>query len=287
VGVSGSASTGVAHAGAAPVPAPEREGRAAPASPTPAEVVWHDLECGAYRVDLALWRELASEAEGPILDVGAGSGRVTLELARAGHAVTALDSAPALLAALRERAGGLEVETVRADARCFALARADFALCIVPMQTIQLLGGPDGRLRFLRRARAHLRRGALLACAILGELEPFDCSRGGIGPAAERARCDGSLYVSRAIRVAETEQAVVIERERRVLSEQVGRPSGSFAGAGQARDGTAERNVIELDAVTVATLRREGAQAGFEPRPTRELPPTDEHVGSSVVVLGA
>jgi SAM-dependent methyltransferase len=254
---------------------------------TPAEVVWHDLECGGYRADLALWLELAAQAGGPILDVGAGAGRVTLELARAGHVVTALDSAPALLAALRDRAGGLAVETVQADARCFELARKDYALCIVPMQTIQLLGGAGGRMRFLGRARAHLRSGGLLACAILGELDPFDCTQGGIGPAAERATHDGSLYLSRALRVAETDQRVVIERERRILPEHAPAPSWPFRREQDERDGLAERNVIELDAVSAAVLLDEGAEAGLQPQPTRELSPTDEHVGSSVVMLRA
>jgi SAM-dependent methyltransferase len=254
---------------------------------TPAEVVWHDLECGAYRADLALWRELAAQAGDPILDVGAGSGRVTLELARAGHAVTALDVAPALLAALRDRTGGLAVETVQADARSFELERKGYALCIVPMQTIQLLGGPTGRMQFLRQARAHLRPGGLLACAILGELDPFDCREGGIGPAAERTTLGGSLYLSRAIRVAETDGHVVIERERRVLSEHAPAPSWPFRREQDEREGLAERNVIELDTVTVSALLHEGADAGLEPQPTRELGATDEHVGSSVVMLRA
>ena len=43
-------------------------------------VIWHDVECGAYVADLPLWRELAAACEGPILDVGAGTGRVTLDL---------------------------------------------------------------------------------------------------------------------------------------------------------------------------------------------------------------
>lgn len=253
----------------------------------PAEVVWHDLECGAYRADLALWQELATEAGEPILDVGAGSGRVTLQLARAGHAVTALDNAPALLQALRDRADGLPVETVQADARSFELERKDYPLCIVPMQTIQLLGGAGGRMRFLRRARTHLRPGGLLACAILGELDPFDCTEDGIGPAAERMTRDGSLYLSRALRVAETGERVVIERERRILSEHAPAPSWPFRLEQDERDGLAERNVIELDAVSVAALLREGAAAGLEPQPTRELPATDEHVGSSVVMLRA
>src|SRR5439155_743 len=54
-------------------------------------VIWHDVECGAYVADLPLWRELAAACEGPILDVGAGTGRVTLDLARHGHDVVALD----------------------------------------------------------------------------------------------------------------------------------------------------------------------------------------------------
>ncbi len=67
-------------------------------------VIWHDLECGGYVADLPLWRELARERGGPILDVGAGTGRVALDLARNGHEVTALDRDPELLDALRRRA---------------------------------------------------------------------------------------------------------------------------------------------------------------------------------------
>src|SRR3954453_5146278 len=97
--------------------------------------LWHDLECGAYRADLPLWRELAAEAGGPVLDVGAGTGRVTLDLARRGVAVIALDEDAASLEALRHRAAGLEVETVAADAREFTLERT-CSLVLVPMQTL-------------------------------------------------------------------------------------------------------------------------------------------------------
>ena len=46
-------------------------------------IAWHDAECGSYRADLPLWRELADEAGGPVLDLGCGSGRVALDLAAA------------------------------------------------------------------------------------------------------------------------------------------------------------------------------------------------------------
>ena len=106
-------------------------------------VIWHDLECGSYTEDLPLWRAFADECGGPILEVGAGTGRVALELARGGHEVTALDLDGELLAALEQRGAGLDVRTTRADARAFELD-GGFALCLVPMQTIQLLGGPPG-----------------------------------------------------------------------------------------------------------------------------------------------
>ena len=41
-------------------------------STTPEHVIWHDVECGRYDADMALWHELAQAADGPILDVGAG-----------------------------------------------------------------------------------------------------------------------------------------------------------------------------------------------------------------------
>ena len=88
------------------------------------KTIWHDLECGGYVEDLEVWRGLARRQGGPVLDVGAGTGRVTLDLARAGYAVTALDVCDELLATLRERAAGLDVATVAADARSFALDTA-------------------------------------------------------------------------------------------------------------------------------------------------------------------
>jgi SAM-dependent methyltransferase len=266
-------------------------------------VIWHDLECGAYRADMPLWRELAHEAHeqsppGAILDVGAGSGRVSLELARAGADVTALDIDAVLLAALASRAGArrrARIQAVCADARDFALERSDFTLCLAPMQTIQLLGGPEGRAAFFRRARAHLRPGGVLACAIVTELEPFDCTRSGPGPSPESVHIDGVHYVSRAVRVQLTRRLVRIERERSVVAAESREPTRGPAAErsvlaesrGVALEPAWERNVIELDRVSVARLHREGRAAGLQPATTRTIAATDEHVGSLVVMFDA
>jgi len=247
----------------------------------PDEVIWHDLECGGYRADLALWEGLAAQMDpqpgaAAILDIGAGSGRVALHLARRGHRVTAVDLSPALLEALAGRAGELPVQTVCADARDLSLPRRDHALCLVPMQTLQLLGGAAGRARFLARARAHLAPGGLLASAIVTDIEPFDCTAGDPAPSAEVAEVDGRRYASRAVFVRLQDEQIVIGRERTVSP--AGR-RGSIA--------TPELNVIRLDRLNATMLEREGLRAGLQAVDVREIPPTEDHVGSLVVLLGA
>jgi SAM-dependent methyltransferase len=239
-------------------------------------VLWHDLECGRYAQDLPLWRELAAEARGPVLELGAGSGRVSLELARAGHDVTALDLDPLLLAALAERAAaaGLTVETVRADARDFApaLAPRRFALMLAPMQTIQLLGGADGRAGLLRAARACLRPGGLLACALADALEGFDAEHTEPPPPDVLER-DGWVYASHPVAVRPDAEGTTIERIRQTVA-----PDGAR---------TAEGDAVRLDKLDAATLEAEGVALGLHAAGRRFVEMTDEHVGSEVVLLHA
>ena len=233
------------------------------------DVLWHDIECGGYDLDLPLWRELADREGSPVLDVGAGTGRVALDLARRGHEVVALDRDPALLDALRERGAGLPVSAVAADARDFALNRR-FTLIIVPMQTLQLLGGAAGRGRFLRCARAHLAGGGLLAVALADALEAFDSDHDE-PPVPDLREVAGVVYASRPVAVRDLGDRAAIERVREVV----------------ARDGTrtVSDDVIELDRVDADALAAEAAAFGLRAQAPRRIPPTLEYVGSTVAML--
>src|SRR5829696_7370217 len=178
------------------------------------DVLWHDLECGAYDEDLPLWRTLAAKAAGPVLDVGAGTGRVSLDLAAGGASVVALDVEPSLLDALKRRAGGLSIETVVADARDFDLGRR-FSLVVLPMQTLQLLGGRPGRTAFLRRARDHLVPGGLLAAALADAMDCFDEERD-MPPPPDACEIGGVRYASQLLRVVDEDGRAAIHRRREV-----------------------------------------------------------------------
>ncbi len=160
--------------------------------------------------------------------------------------------------AARARGGAATSRRVCADARTFELARRDFAAVPGADADVQLLGGAAGRVAFLRRARAHLRPGGLLACAIVTEVEPFDCAAGDLGPSAgDRARRTGATTSAapRACTCAQTRRAhraraPHLPRRRRA------RRRGASA---QPR---ANATSIELDRVSAAQLEREGARGG-------------------------
>jgi SAM-dependent methyltransferase len=235
-------------------------------------VIWHDLECGRYDADLPFWRTLATAHRGPILDVGAGTGRVTLDLARAGHDVTALDIDAGLLQELERRAADLRVATIMADARDFDLGTR-FGLVLVPMQTIQLLGGPDGRRAFLDRARQHLLPGGRLAVALADQLEEFEVVAGRPGPLPDVCELEGIVYSSAPTAVRTDGGGFVLERRRDVVT-----AGGEL---------TSEEDRIHLDRLEPGQLEDEARAAGLMPRRRHEIAPTREYVGSVVVMLDA
>lgn len=236
------------------------------------EVIWQDVECGAYVADLPTWIELAGSGGGPVLELGAGTGRVALALAAAGLEVVAVDTAAELVDALAARAaaGGYEVETVWADARELDLGRR-FTAVLAPMQLIHLLGGEAGRRAALRASLAHLEPGAPLAAALVADETVVDAD--GVGLLPDVRELDDWICSSQPLDVVVAADGIEIRRLRQLVS-----PGGEL---------TERTAAVRLDRLTPERFEDEGRRAGFEVAERIEVPPTDDHVGSTICVLKA
>jgi SAM-dependent methyltransferase len=229
-------------------------------------VIWHDVECGAYAADLPLWEELAERCGGPVLELGCGTGRVALHLARRGYRVIGLDSDSELILELAERAKGLPVEPLRADALDFELDEP-VALVLAPMQFLELFRSDEARLRCLRRIAATLQPGGLLAAAILADLP----QPSGVLPLPDMREVDGWVYSSQPSGMGLLGRRLILHRRRQAVS-----PDGEVS---------EETDRIELQLIEVDQLKAEAEEAGLTPLSRTTLPPTEDHVGSHVLLF--
>lgn len=235
-------------------------------------IVWHDAENGAFAADLGLFERLASEHPGGIADLGAGTGRVALPLAAAGHPVTAVDSDATLLAALADRARerGLDVATACCDVVGLDLDRR-FPLVLAPMQLLHIVGGQSGRRRALAGVRSHLEPGGRF-CAVVLE-EPLPVGTGRPEPLPDVREVGGWTHSSLPVEVRIAEDGISM-----VLSRQLVAPDGTLSET---------RHEIALDRFSLADLDRDAEAAGLWIVGCERLPSTIEYEDSIAVFMEA
>lgn len=115
--------------------------------------------------DVGFYVELAAEAEGPVVELAVGTGRVAIPIAqRTGKRVIGIDSSPAMLAVARERAAEAEVdiELHEGDMRELDLD-APVSLVICPYRALLHLPTWADRKRVFQRVAACLRPGGRFA----------------------------------------------------------------------------------------------------------------------------
>ena len=116
------------------------------------------------RGDARFYAEEAARSGGPVLELGCGTGRVLLPIARAGTTIVGLDGSRVMLERLRDKlaaepAGvrGL-VEVVEGDARQFELGRT-FPLITAPFRVLQHMVAAQDQLALLASVARHLAPG--------------------------------------------------------------------------------------------------------------------------------
>jgi SAM-dependent methyltransferase len=122
----------------------------------------YDYEYRRRRADVSFYRELARRRGADrILELGAGSGRVTVPLARDGRYIVAVDRSPAMLDRLRDRVARLpaaaasRIEPVAGDLRTFSVG-GKFPLAIAAFNVLEHLYTRGEFMACLERIAAHL-----------------------------------------------------------------------------------------------------------------------------------
>jgi SAM-dependent methyltransferase len=165
--------------------------------------------------DERFYRRLASEADGPVLEVGCGTGRIHLDLLRNDVDAYGIDVSTESLAVLREkaRADGLDPSVRRADVREFE-PRREYALVIVPFRAFLHLLEVDDQLSALERIHDALAPGGRLVLTAFVPNFDVICDRYGQWDERE-IEVDGVTYTLRTVSRLDD----VVEQRTRIRTE--------------------------------------------------------------------
>jgi SAM-dependent methyltransferase len=235
-------------------------------------LIWHEVECGGYTADLALWEELAAQTDRPIMELGCGAGRVTLHLAeKTGLLVIGLDNDRKLVEAIWERGLGTTADAEQEDIRAFEPMATKFSLVIAPQQLIQLLSDSQERLACLSCVTKSMLPGARAAFAIVERIPALPPPGASAPPLPDVREIEGWIYSSLPLEPVPLSEGILLRRLRQTVD-----PDGGMS---------EELNEIELAMLSAETLEGEGRAAGLRPIGRREIPATEAHVGSTVVLF--
>lgn len=122
----------------------------------------------SFSGDLAYFADLARAAQGPVLELMAGTGRVSIPMAAAGASLTCVDLSVAMLAVLGRKRALLDtpVRITCADVRALPFRPATFARAVLPFHALsELLTLADRSALFSAVQRA-LRPGGSFVCTL-------------------------------------------------------------------------------------------------------------------------
>jgi SAM-dependent methyltransferase len=152
------------------------------------------------RRDIPFWRNLALRADGPVLELGCGTGRIALPLARAGVHVVGIDRSEAMLARASTRASRAmltsRVHLVRGDIRHLPFApkrRAGrFPLVMAPYGVLQSLLREADLASTLASVYSVLRPGGTFGLELVADLPSWKEYRKRVSLEGWRGRRGGS-----------------------------------------------------------------------------------------------
>jgi SAM-dependent methyltransferase len=116
----------------------------------------YDFSYADFTEDVEFYENVARAIDGPLLELGVGSGRVAIPLAQAGYDVVGIDNSPSMLAAARQRLEALgptdgSLDLIEGDMTAFELEQR-FGMVLVAANTFQHLLTTKEQLACVRSA---------------------------------------------------------------------------------------------------------------------------------------
>ena len=126
----------------------------------------YDSVYAYVRDDIPFYVEEARRSGGPVLELGCGTARVAIPIARTGIDIVGIDSSPAMLEVARLKVDGARLadrlRLVEADMRDFSLDER-FSLAIIPFRGFLSLLSVEDQMLTLGNIKRHLAPGGRLA----------------------------------------------------------------------------------------------------------------------------
>jgi ubiquinone/menaquinone biosynthesis C-methylase UbiE len=153
---------------------------------------WENARTVARR-DVAFWQRLAAAQEGPVLELGCGTGRISVPVARAGASVVGIDRSAEMLERGRQRLKRAKLQDrarlVRGDIRALPFRRRPgFNLVMAPYGILQSLTHERDLVDTLASVARVLRRGSLFGIDLVPDLPRWSEYEGKTSMAGKRGR---------------------------------------------------------------------------------------------------
>lgn len=218
--------------------------------------------------DIPYYQKYAQEFGSPILELGAGLGRIALPLVAEGHQVHCLDISSEMCATLEHSKAHLPssqqelLEITCGDMSDYALPASKFGLAIIALRSFQLLS-LEQQEKCLVQTRSHLHDGA----ALVIHISSFNIAKADAvwRFATEHPTEDGTLHIDECLCHNATRNSFVLRHRITQYNAQ-----SQWIGSWNTRH--------ELYKVELQDLRQSLAEAGFSDMRVEELPSGDSLV---------
>ena len=170
------------------------------------------------RRDVRFWRRMAARAGGPVLELGCGTGRVTVPVARTGARVVGVDRSAEMLALGRKRAKrarlGRRVAWIRGDIRVLPFtAAARFDLVMAPYGILQSLVRESDLKATLRAVERVLAPGGIFGIDLVPDLPVWKEYRGKVRFRGSRRGGRSRITLTESVRQDRARKLTIFDQE--------------------------------------------------------------------------